>query len=139
MVLAPGPKGNREKIQYWGLRLFLQVGPGTPLASLLWDSGALEMSLRIKIEKIMLVLHIRGLSPKSLANKIYEEQIVQNWPGLAMETKQICEELELEDCNTTLQERRAYKILLMAACHRSNERCLRLMAKGKCERISIEE
>ena len=29
--------------------------------------------------------------------------------------------------------------MLMAACHRSNERCLRLMAKGKCERISIEE
>ena len=27
----------------------------------------------------------------------------------------------------------------MAACHRSNEKCLRSLAKGKCERIGIEE
>ena len=128
-----------NQIQYWGLRLFLQVGPGTPLVSLLWDSGALEMSLRIKVEKIMLILHIRSLGPDSLANKIYVEQRTHNWPGLAKETKQICEDLELEDCNTTLQERNSYKTLLMAACHRSNEKSLRLLARGKCERIGMEE
>ena len=42
-----------NQIQYWGLRLFLQVGPGTPHASLLWDFGFLEISLRIKIEKVL--------------------------------------------------------------------------------------
>ena len=57
----------------------------------------------------MLILHIRSLGPDSLANKIYVEQRTHNWPGLAKETKQICEDLELEDCNTILQERNSYK------------------------------
>ena len=128
-----------NKIQYWGLRLFLQVGPGTPLVALLWDSGALNMSLRVKIEKILLVFHIRSLSKETLANKIYLEQITQNWPGLAAETKQICEELQIEDCNATTQEKDQYKILLIEACHRNNEKSLRLLAKGKCERIEFEQ
>ena len=128
-----------SQIQYWGLRLFLQTGPGTPLASLLWDSGALDMSFLIMIEKVMLVLHIRSLSTDSLANKIYLEQIVQNWPGLAKETKEICERLNIEDCNTNSQERTPYKKMLVAACHSSNEKVLRSMAKGKCERIGVEQ
>ena len=37
--------------QFWGLRLFLQVGPGTPLASLLWDTAILNMDIRVKIEE----------------------------------------------------------------------------------------
>lgn len=97
------------------------------------------MSLRIKLEKIMLVLHIRSLSSDSLANKIYSEQRVQNWPGLAKETKIICEELDIEDCNSTTIDRNRYKSLLLAACHKSNENSLRLLAKGKCERIDNEE
>ena len=40
-----------NKIQFWGLCLFLQVGPGTPHASLLWDTAVLEMGLKVKIEK----------------------------------------------------------------------------------------
>ena len=54
---------------------------------MLWDSGALDMSFRIMIEKIMLVLHIRSLSEDTLAKKIYLEQIGQNWPGLQRKQK----------------------------------------------------
>ena len=128
-----------NQIQYWGLRLFLQVGPGTPLVSLLWDSGALDMALRVKIEKILLVFHIRSLSKDTLANKIYLEQISQKWPGLAAETTQICHDLNIEDCNTTSQEKDIYKTILMKACHLSNEKSLRSLARGKCERIVDEQ
>ena len=87
----------------------------------------------------MLVLHIRSLSSDSLANIICSEQKVQNWPGLAKKIKIICEELYIEDCNSTTIDRNRYKSLLLAACHRSNENSLHLLAKGKCERIANEE
>ena len=128
-----------DQIQYWGLRLFLQVGPGTPLASLLWDFGFLNMSLRIKIEKILLIFHIRSLKEDTLAYRIYKEQIIQNWPGLARETKQICSDLGIEDCNSTSLNKVQFKKLLLQSCHRTNEESLRLLAKGKCERIGVEE
>ena len=56
-----------------------------------------------------------------------------------METKQICKDLGIEDCNTTTLNKAQFKILLLEACHRSNEQSLRLLAQGKCERIGVEE
>ena len=139
MEIAKKTEKQLDKIQFWGLRLFLQTGPGTPLVSILWDTAVLQMGLRVKFEKIMLIFHIRSLNKEALAKKMYLEQIEKNWPGLAAETKTICEELDLEDCNTTTQSKEQYKILLTQACHRSNEKYLRSQAKGKCERICDKE
>ena len=55
------------------------------------------------------------------------------------ETTTICETLHIEDCNTTLLEKDQYKKILIAACHKSNEKLLRSMARGKCERIEVEQ
>ena len=63
-----------NKIQSWFLRLVLQVGPGAPLASLFWDTLVLDMGLRVKKEKIILVLPFRSLQEDTLARKIYVEQ-----------------------------------------------------------------
>ena len=68
-------KKQLNKIQFWGLRLFLQTGPGTPLVSLLWDTTVLKMGLRVKIEKIQLIFHIRSLKKEAIAKKMYMEQI----------------------------------------------------------------
>ena len=62
--------------------MVLQVGPGTPVASLLWDFGLLDMGIRVWIEKVMLALHIRRLGEDTLARKTYEEQKREHWPGL---------------------------------------------------------
>ena len=106
-----------NKTQSWFLRLVFQIGQGAPLASLLWDSGFLEMGLRIKIEKLLLVLHIRNLTENSLARQIYEEQKKLNWPGLAAETAAICLELNIEDCNSTKMSKCDYKQIVVRACH----------------------
>ena len=39
-----------------------------------WDSGVLDMSLRVWVEKIMLIIHIRSLDEGTLARRVYEEQ-----------------------------------------------------------------
>ena len=35
----------------------------------------------------------------SLAKEIYEEQLKNNWPGLAKEAKEICEEIGINNIN----------------------------------------
>ena len=38
-----------NSLQSWFVRLILQVGPSSPLLSLLWDTPALDMGLRVKM------------------------------------------------------------------------------------------
>ena len=66
-------------IQNIFLRLAFQTGPGSPLASMAWDSGILDMSLRVWIEKMMLIIHIRNMDIDTLARRVYEEQKGQAW------------------------------------------------------------
>ena len=87
----------------------------------------------------MLVLHIRNLDTNALARKVYEEQKSRKWPGLAQETVDICQELSIENCNVTLLNKGKYVQILQEALHRMNEEKLRIVAKGKSERINTEE
>ena len=126
-------------IQNIFLRLAFQTGPGSPLASMAWDSGILDMSLRVWIEKIMLIIHIRNMDIDTLARRVYEEQKVQKWPGLATETASFCQILGIEDCNLTKLSKALYRQILVKACHSKNEQNLRSKATGKCVRIKEEK
>ena len=128
-----------NQIQFWFLRLALQVGQGAPRASLLWDNQVLYMQLRVWKEKILLVIHIRNLDENSIANQIYKEQKEKQFSGLALETKSICQSLNIEDCNATLLDKISYMKIVTNALHTKNEQMLRLLAQGKCERINSEE
>ena len=46
------------------------------------------MGLRIKVEKLMLVLHIRNQKENTLAKQLYEEQKKVNWPDLQLKVEQ---------------------------------------------------
>ena len=97
------------------------------------------MKIRVWAEKILIVLHIRSLDQETLASRVYRKQMEQNWPGLARETKQICEDLNIEDCNLTQLSKRDYKLILTKACHTKNEQILRATASEvKCSRIKQE-
>ena len=128
------------KIQNYFVRLVLRIGPGSPLVAILWDTSLLNMKFRVYIEKVMMIVHLRSLDEETLAHKIYEEQKSNEWPGLCEETRGICEELQIEDCNKTMMGKQMYKDILVAACHKKNEETLRAGAtEGKCSRIGGEE
>ena len=56
-------------IQNWFLRLVLQVGPGAPVAALLWDSGVLDMELRVWREGLATSpLHTRFTQNREITN-----------------------------------------------------------------------
>ena len=114
-----------NKLQGWYIRLILQIGPGSPIAAMMWDFSLLDMSIRVWREKLMMIIHIRDLDQDSLANRVYEEQKAKQWPGLAQETKIICEQLGIEDCNTTALAKADYRKIVTAACHRKNEEFIR--------------
>ena len=127
-----------NKLQNWFVRLVLQVGPGAPLAGLLWDTCLLDMGLRVWREKIMLMLHIRRLPENSLAHRMYQEQMKNGWPGLAKETQSICEQLELESVHTTGLDGQAFRKVVTQACNKLNEKRLRKQAEGKAKAKRIE-
>ena len=129
-----------NSIQNYFVRLVLRIGPGSPLVAILWDTSLLNMKFRVYIEKIMMIVHLRSLNKETLANIIYEEQRSNEWPGLCEETRWICEEVGIEDCNQTRLGKKQYREIVVAACHKKNEETLRSKAtEGKCYRISGEE
>ena len=122
---------NLNSLQLWFLSLVLQVGPGAPLASLLWDFGMLDMGLRVWMEKIMLALHIIRLDDRSLAGKVYKEQKLNKWPCIAQEVDDICQKLSVQNVNSMKLSAKAYRREVEEACHKVNEERLRKQAEGK--------
>jgi hypothetical protein len=138
---TPATEKKLNALQQWFARLVLQVGPGAPLAALGWELGLTDMKLRVWKEKVMLILHIRGLAEETLANQVYRQQVEMDWPGLARETKEICALLGIEDCNSTNMSRKEFKSILDAAINKKDEEILRQMADGKqkCSKIMNEK
>ena len=135
--ISKATENKLNNLQRWFIRLILQVPQGTPSASLTWETGLMDMKLRIWKEKVMFVLHLRSLDDKTLAKKIYNQQVEEGWPGLAKEAKEICEELGIQDCNTTHFSKEEYKELVNSALKMKDEEYLRREAEGKrkCEKI----
>ena len=129
-----------NNLQHWFLRLVLQVGPGVPLAALCWETGVMEMGLRVKQEKLLFVLHLRQLGEETLAGQVYKEQVARGWAGLAKEAKEICEELSIEDVNKTKLSKKEYSQLVNLSCQAKNQQILRKQAenKKKCSKVFKE-
>ena len=139
MEMSSDTEKKLNSLQRWFVRLILQVGPGAPVASLLWDFGLLDMGLRVWIEKVMLALHVRRLEEDTLARKMYEEQQTCGWPGLAQEAETICQELKIESVNVTGMGKKAYRNLVTRACYQKNEERLKSQSEGKLKCTKIEE
>ena len=99
----------------------MQVGHGAPLTALTRETGLMDMGLRVDMEKVMFVMFIRSLDEDSLSRKMYEEQKEKSWPGLAKETKDICERLKVEDVNETTKSKKVYKEMFKVACEKEDE------------------
>ena len=95
-------RNRLNNLQRWFVRLILQVPQSTPAPALTWETGLIDMRLRIWKEKLMLILHIRSLEGTAMANKIYNEQRKEGWPGLAKETKDILRRTEYYRCKYNL-------------------------------------
>ena len=108
---------DRLKSFLWYLSL--KKNYGSSLA--LWDTSTLSMGLRVKIEKVMLILHFWSLQESILARRVFEDQRQDNWTGLILETEVICQKLEIEDCITHVLSKPQCRKLVVQAYHAMNE------------------
>ena len=117
-------------------------GAGLPFASRGGEPAVGDRAdeLRVWREKVLLVHHLRGLDPDSLARRIYQEQRERAWPGLARETTDICRQLGIPDCNTAdiLATRdKEYRKMITESCKQYDKRKMEKEMEGmeKCEKI----
>ena len=90
-----------EDMQNLFIRMMLQVPVSTPKAALRGETGILGMRHRIWLEKVKLAQFLRQSGTSTLAGAVYHEQVVQGWPGLAMEVEDICKTLEISNLEIT--------------------------------------
>ena len=130
-----------DALQNWFLRILLRQGPGAPSSAILWELQVLSMARRIWREKLCLSLHVARLGEDTLANKVWKEQQLYNWPGLAKESKEIAEKLGVEDVDETLLTASQYRKTVTEACESYDARLLKedMMDKIKCAKIVSEE
>ena len=57
-----------------------------------------------------------------MARRVFEDQGQDNWTGLILETKVLCQELEIEDCMTHVLSKPQYRKLVVQAYHAMNEK-----------------
>ena len=91
----------------------------------------------------MVILHIQDLKEDSQAKKVWFGVFMFFlfiWPGLANESKKICQKLLIENVNETFMEKRDYKMYVLKACHALNEERLRkeMATEEKCDKIRME-
>ena len=92
---------------YW--RVMFSVPDGTPKISLIAESGTVRTKWRIWLEKIQLVNRIYRKDSDCLARRVYEEQLQNSWPGLAMEVTQICQIIGIPDVNRNVVSKQKIK------------------------------
>ena len=130
-----------DALQIWFLRMLLRQGQGVPSGAILWELAALSMGRRVWREKLCLSLHIARLGEETLARKVWDEQELFQWPGLANEAEHIAQELGVERVSDTKLSNKDYRCVVTEACHKYDEVMLReqMENKIKCAKILEDE
>ena len=79
-----------------------------PRPILTWETGSILMENRLSEMKLMIAYHLRSLDETTLARQILNEQYKMEWPGLATEVKELCQQLNITDIvgKTRLNQKR---------------------------------
>ena len=64
----------------------------------------------------MLIFRISHLEDGDLAKDMLEEQVANNWPGLAKEVDELVKMLRIEDPKVTQSSKKGYKEEVSRAC-----------------------
>ena len=94
-----------EGVQEKYIRLMMEVPMSTPKVALRAETGLRSMKHRIWFEKVNLVLAIRKMQG-GLAKEVYEEQVANDWPGLAREVGEICSTIGVPNVNHNMVDKR---------------------------------
>ena len=126
-----------EDLQYTFLRVILQTPASTPKLALLFETGMLSMKFRIYARKLNFINAIKHQDSESLAKQVYLEQVAHNWPGLARECQEICEQLKLPNILEENISIPMWKTLVKKACKSEFEKQIKIEMKDKTKTKDI--
>ena len=86
-----------ENLQNLFLNILFQVPSSTPKSAGVWETGTLLMQNRISERKLKLGKYLQQQDKSELSYQIYEEQINNNYPGLAKECVILAKECDVVD------------------------------------------
>ena len=80
-----------EMLQTLFLLALLAVPLSCPRPALGWDTKSVSMENRIIQRKINFLVHVKNLKEGDLAKQVYDEQVLNGYPGLVKEVQELCE------------------------------------------------
>ena len=75
----------------------LEVPDSCPKIALRAETRMIGMKHRVWKQKPLLLKRIKGQKPGTLSRQILEQQQAKEWPGMSVEVKEICTELDIPD------------------------------------------
>ena len=130
-----------KNIQNYFVRRLLQVPESTPKPVLLSETGLISMKYRIWTSKLIFVNTLKNMQDGTLAKEIFNDQVKRGWPGLAKETTQICQDLELPNIIQERIGKRNWESLVKKAAKEKQEEELKeeVDSKTKLAEIKYED
>ena len=104
-----------NKIHLTFLRTLLKTPITTPIPSLYWETGSLDMLSKVEKRKLTFYHHIVNLDDSALAKKFADIQDKNNFPGLIAECKLLLRKYELSDLIIDDYSKLAWKKLVKNA------------------------
>ena len=111
LYLIPKYKRRWRIFQSKLLRGLLAVPKSCPIPALTHESDILQMKYRLYAKVLNFTKHILCQDEvTSLAKQVLNEQIAQEWPGLASDAALICEELKLTGLIDPMVTKKQFKV-----------------------------
>ena len=88
---------HMERVHLTFLRNLLKTPISTPIPSLYWETGSVDMISKINQRKLTFYHHVMNLEERSLAKVIAKIQLKNKYPGLMLECEELLKEYNLYD------------------------------------------
>ena len=95
-----------------------------PRPALPWDTKTLSMANRIAQRKLNFVCHIKNLNDEDLAKQVFDEQLVNGYPGIDKEVQELCENLGIPEVTKDRKDEKSkakWKKIIEEAVEKKNE------------------
>ena len=104
------------------IRGLLALPKSCPTPSLAYESISLQMKYRMFGKILNFTKHILYQDEESsLAKQVLNEQILNEWSGLYLDSKRICEELDISGLFNPTINKKQFKVIVRNACKKKNE------------------
>ena len=106
-----------NKVHLTFLRMLLKTPITTPIPSLFWETGSINIQAKIEQRKLSFYHNILNMNETSLARNVAEVQLINNYPGLMRDCKKLLKNYKIDDENIETISKFTWKKNVKNAIH----------------------